>query len=378
MRILWHSHSPLTATGYGVPTATMAPLLRDAGHEIFLSSFWGLPQEISLYQGIPVLNADDKKYGVTVVPQIAAMNNIDVIVTLMDVFVFRPEDVNAWGKPVIHWFPVDTVGTIGGCDRNYFSRSKAVPVVMSYYGAEMMRQAGFEAEGIPYPVDPVFAPDADRRSAIRAKAGFDGKFVVGINASSMERKGWPEQLSAFARLHREHPGEVILAANTALQGPVFVLDIAESLGIPQGAIRWSIPGFHDAAALADWYRSLDVLCSCTYAEGFCLPVAEAQACGTPVIVTDAPPVNRETGLRGRKVPGEPIWSSAHHAWWTRPSITGIHEALEGAFTARDDIPDPEAAEYIRENYAPGKIMSLWEPVLDRAAGKGKLTWRSRG
>ena len=40
--------------------------------------------------------------------------------------------------------------------------------------------------------------------------------------------------------------------------------------------------------MAGWYRSLDVLSACSYGEGFGLPILEAQACGSPAIVTDAP------------------------------------------------------------------------------------------
>ena len=200
----------------------------------------------------------------------------------------------------------------------------------------------------------------------------DGKFAVGINAAAVERKAWPEQIEAYARLWREHPGDVILLARTTPDGPV----PAALRGLPAGAVRLISPGVPQAG-LASWYRSLDVLSACSYAEGFCLPVLEAQACGTPVIVTDAPPVSTETGLPGRHVACEPLWNPAHNAWWHRPSVTALHEALEAAFSARrDPAPSLDAAAHARK-YAVSEIAPLWAALIRERATAGTFTFQLR-
>jgi glycosyltransferase involved in cell wall biosynthesis len=366
-------------TGYGIPTALWLPRLREAGHEVTAAAFAGQPQEVSLHKGIPVLNADDGKYGATVLAGIAQACAADVIVTLMDAWVFSPGALDSAGR-VGHWMPVDTT-PLSALDQAYLKGSRAVPIAMSRYGAQTLGDAGFPAQCVPYAFDPqVFFPDEADRAKTRAGLGLGDKFATGINAANVERKAWPEQLAAYARLWREHPGQVVLLANVSQSGPVPVAAIAAQLGLPDEAIQWSVPGLMDQTALASWYRALDVLSAATYAEGFGLPAAEAQACGTPVIVTDAPPLSTETGLPGRKAACEPVWTF-HQAWWRRPSIAALHEALEDAYSARGEREKDSAiaAEHAAQ-YAVDAVAPLWEPVLEQVASgnRSRLTFQRGG
>ena len=236
--------------------------------------------------------------------------------------------------------------------------------------------AGLDGAAIPYACDPaVFRPDAADRVRARRDAGVDGTFTVGINAAAVERKAWPEQLEAYARLWREHPGDVILLARTSPS----VQGIARDLGLPPEAIRWTAPGDTGQAGLASWYRTLDVLSACTYAEGFCLPVLEAQACGTPVIVTDAPPVSTETGLPGRHVACEPLWNPMHKAWWHRPSVTALHEALEAAYAApaSERAAASTAAAAHARKYAISAVAPWWAALLEERAAAGTFNFQLR-
>jgi glycosyltransferase involved in cell wall biosynthesis len=197
---------------------------------------------------------------------------------------------------------------------------------------------------VPYTYDQsLFYPDdTQRESAI---------FTVGINAAPVPRKAWAEQLAAFTRLHRNHPGEVILKVNCAA-------DPSQSIRLPEAAFQWT-SGLSDEE-MAGWYRSLDVLSACSYGEGFGLPILEAQACGTPVIVTDSAPVNEEPGLLACKVACKPIWNDMYHAYWHKPSVTKLHEALEDAFAKRER--DPAIAEYVKK-YTVDSVAPQWEAIL---------------
>lgn len=373
MKILWHSHSPAVATGYGTPTALWLPKLRDMGHEVVASAFYGQVQEITSYQGIPVVNSDDGKYGATVLRDLADANGADVIVTLMDTWVLDPAVFR--GRRSVHWFPVDT-RPLSPLDGQFLRQSEGFPVAMSEYGKTALADAGFYGAAIPYAFDPaVFCPDDEDRAAARRDGNLDGMFAVGINAANVERKAWPEQLTAFAMLWHEHPGEVVLLANTSRRGPVNLDAIVRSLSLPAEAIRWSISGLMGGQGLATWYRSLDVLSACSYAEGFCLPVVEAQAAGTPVIVTGHPPVSEEAGLHGQHVAYELSWSQLHQAWWQRPSVAALHAALEKAFAGRER--DPAIVSYV-EKYSADEVAPQWAEILDWAAGGSRARKVERG
>lgn len=342
------------------------------GHEVTASAFTGMTARTSEYQGIPVINSDDGRFGATRLAELAA--GADMVITLMDIWALPPGALGALKVPAVNWIPVDT-SPLSALDERYFRYSRGFPVAMSEHGGKMLAAAGLDGTAIPYAYDPaVFFPDDEDREQGRRDAGLDGRFAVGINAAAVERKAWPEQLHACARLWREHPGDVILLARTTRDGPV--PGALAGLDLPADAIRWTAPGASQAG-LASWYRSLDVLCACSYAEGFCLPVVEAQACGCPVIVTDAPPVSSEAGLPGRHVACEPLWNPVHRAWWHRPSVAAIHEALEAAFAARNDRASSVSAAAHARKYAVSEIAPQWAVLIRERAKAGTFTFQMR-
>jgi glycosyltransferase involved in cell wall biosynthesis len=98
------------------------------------------------------------------------------------------------------------------------------------------------------------------------------------------RKNSQLLLEAFAASRRDDsiPHALVLA------GPVdrsAVLGDASRLGLTDHVV---IAGPLSDAELADAYRGATALCMPSRYEGFGLPVLEAMACGTPVIVSDSP------------------------------------------------------------------------------------------
>ena len=118
--------------------------------------------------------------------------------------------------------------------------------------------------------------------------------------------------------------------------------------------------------LAAFYRGLDVLSLCSYGEGFGLPLIEAQACGVPVVTTDASAMSELCGA-GWLVSGTPFWAPGHGAWWKRPDTDDIEQAYEAAWAAREDGKMPalkESARAFALNYDIDRVFSQYMvPVL---------------
>ena len=369
MKIIWHSHSPRVKTGYGTPTALLLPRFRDLGHEVIASAFFGESEDISSFEGIPVYNTNDQKYGVTILKQLADGFQADLIITHMDAWALDPEAINAIRRKVAHWSTADT-NPLGELDRAYYSRSASSRLCMSRFSARMLTEGGFPAQYVPYGFNPeIFYPDDVDRKESREAIHLGDTFTVGINSANVERKGWPEMLQAFARFAEQHPGKVMLFANTNLNGALPLASMAQKAGIPPESVRWGIPGLTSQAQLASWYRTIDVLMSCPYGEGFGIPLLEAQACGTPVITTDMPPLNDEVGTPGWHAATEPLWSAMHQSWWQRPSIAAIHQCLEEAFTSNRAACSQAAVSHA-STYEVGNVIPIWTAVIEKVM-KGK-------
>jgi len=107
--------------------------------------------------------------------------------------------------------------------------------------------------------------------------------------STVPRKRIDVLLRVLAKVRTGFPGVRLLRAGGRLTAEQRRL--AEELGLT-GAIE-ELP-FLDRRELAALYRRAWLLLQPSAAEGFGLPVAEAQSCGTPVVASDLP-VMREVG-----------------------------------------------------------------------------------
>lgn len=255
----------------------------------------------------------------------------DLLITLCDSYVLRPDVLSQ--MRVACWTPVDCAPA----DPNEIALmqyAQVRPVAMSRFAAESLPGSVY----IPHGVDTtVFAPSDDKQ-ALREQAGVDpDAFVIGINAANHDllRKGFPEQFRAFRFFLADHDSAVLLVHSAAVEKNALDLEaLARACGIAdhvqfvdQTAYR---SGMITARDMADWYNTLDVLSNCSYAEGFGIPVIEAQACGVPVVVTDFGSMAELCGA-GWKVPGEPFWVRLHQAWWCQPDVYAIHEAYCQAY-----------------------------------------------
>jgi len=114
--------------------------------------------------------------------------------------------------------------------------------------------------------------------------------------------------------------------------------------------------------MAQIYTRTDVLLSASAGEGFGLPVLEAQACGTRVIVSNFSAQPELVG-DGWCAQVQPQWNPAQHQWFATPLVHSIVEGLEAAFEAGGG--HSQQAVDFAAGYAADKVFAeRWVPLLE--------------
>lgn len=380
MRVLLHSNGPTTPTGYGVQTALLARRLRDAGHEVAISVYWGHQTGLGNWEGIPLLPCAGESYGNDILHE-HAIRWFDGdplggwVIPIMDVFglnnpLLRDFNVAAW-TPIDHDPVPEAV-------LEFFRRTEAVPVAMSEWGKDLLAKQGVDAFYVPLSVDTgIFRPIPDAK---RVCGISDDRFVVMMNGMNkgwaMHRKGYPEAFLAFGQFARNHPDALLYVHaeqwGVYAQG-INLIELAAKCGIGENQIKFVDQyayrcGFIPQEQLAAVYSAADVLLAPSRGEGFCIPLIEAQACGTPVIVTDFSAQSELVGA-GWKLPAQPDWEAAQGAWMAKVDIPALMQALEESYEERgSEINRDCAIAKAREYDADLVFDTLWKPVLDQMGG----------
>lgn len=384
MRIIILSNGPWMGSGYGQQCGLLATRLRDLGHDIAICSYAGLHQTTAEFDGIPVYPGGiNGAIGMDVIAHHYARHKADVCLALSDAWALAPRVMRL--LRTVCWMPVDQ-DPLSVMNTQFLRESQATPLAFARFGQRVLGQAGFDAGYIPHAIDTQMYAPRDK-AAQRAEAGLSpDTFVIAANWANRDkyRKGAFEQLAAFALFHRRHPDSKILL-HMALEHPKG-LDlplILDQLGVPSNVSGAGDPaaifcnqgayaaGEIPAQVLAEQlYGPADLYSGCSYAEGFGLPILEAEACGVPTVVTRGSAMT-EVGAPGWLVDAEPFWVPPHEAKWDRPPIAGIAAAYEEAWQAREDGTLAERGVAAREHalaYDADLIAAtMWKPYLDGLA-----------
>src|SRR5215469_14682829 len=291
-RILWHSTAPWAPSGYGTQTQIWIRELKRLGHEVIVSSYWGIQGGATQWEGMTILPGFGPNYCSQSLYQHAKNFNADLVITLGDVWVM---DANLLRElPIAHWLPGDC-RPMSLADRNVVAASGAELIAMSKFGLERFKNAGFNALYVPHGIDTEQFYPMDNIPELKHACGLEeDQFVIGLNQANNDaiRKALPEQMLAFAKFSRNHP-DAIMTLHTGVhqEGGQDLEAVAENLGILDKVrvvdqYRYAA-GMISPSDLNEWYNVIDVLSQAVYAEGFGLPIMEAQAAGTPVITTNA-------------------------------------------------------------------------------------------
>lgn len=394
MKFLVHSNGPTVSTGYGVQCANLIRRLRDDGHKVAVSVTYGQQGSVGSWEGIRLY------------PVGYEVNSNDVLHLHAAHFFGEGEEGNpdsdrtGWILPLLDvwcmvnprlcefnmaaWAPVDHSPVPPGVLQFFQRNPEAIPVAMSRFGEREFFAAGLNPAYIPLSVDTsVIKPTPflqTRNGPVPCRDVFgipEGAFVVGMVAMNKgwarDRKGFNEAFRAFGAFRRNHPDAVLFMHTEKFGGAegINLVELANACGIPEHAIVWSdqyayrlgIPPAMMAAA----YSAMDVLLAPSHGEGFCVPMVEAQACGTPVIACEFSAQAELIGA-GWGVKGQPEWDPAQKANYVVPFIHDIVRCLEEAYALPLDERKAmsESAFRFAQSYDADVVYdTYWRPFIAR-------------
>jgi glycosyltransferase involved in cell wall biosynthesis len=232
----------------------------------------------------------------------------------------------------------------------------------------------------------LFHPEGPRSKPAGAK-GFVFLFVGG----AIPRKGVDLLAEAYGRAFSSRDDVTLIVkeigSDTFYRHMSLVKDLHRRAGRRNGPHLQVLSGEIDDAALAALYRAADAFVLPYRAEGFAMPVAEAMACGRPVIVTAAGPapefVPAELGywVPARRAlvpePPPPLGALAGDFTWFEPDVDALAARMREVFENRAEAArrGAAAANHIRRTLAWQCVSRLYlervEVLVDCGAGSAR-------
>ena len=373
MRLNWFSNSPAATTGYGVQTKLFVPRLAkllDGG--ISVTAFFGVQSGVLNINGIKVYPNFKHPYGQDVIGAHATWDQADAVVTLVDAWVIENQNIDV---PWFPWFPVDHEPMPANVLAKV--RQAAKPIVMSKFGKRMAEQVGLDVWYVPHGVDTSIFKPLDRIEARDHLKWPQDKFIVGMIAANKDnpsRKAFHEQIAAFATLHAIHPDTMLyLHTDDGTHGGngINLVKFIRRMGLTIGEDVLICDqymnglGFPDSY-MVDVYNGLDVLTNVAMGEGFGIPILEAQACGTPVIVGDWTSMSELcfAGWKVDKAEAMPVYHDFFDAFQWQATAGAIADRMEQAYAAWNDYDLRNQARRGALPYdADDVTRKYWKPVL---------------
>ena len=381
-KIVMVSNAPTgTPTGYSQQTAQLALRAKAAGHDISISANHGAPVNME-WEGIKIHAEGLVKYSNDAAPENIALaaQSGGFGLTLFDTWVGVNE---MWHVlPIVAWVPVDHDPVPPLVAAWCLKGNNKHIVAMSKHGEQALLACGVPRERltyIPHAIDrSVFKAEGPTlRTELRVPQDAHLTMITAMNKG--KRKSYPEMLRGWTQFAKRHE-DAYLYIHTDRFGHLDGINLIPLLKImdaPAERIRWvntaHMRGGIAPETVAALMRSADVLLATSRGEGFGLPVIEAQAVGTPVIVTNHTAQPELVRKYGHIVEGQLDYDDFQVAYYKIPWIKDIDDRLEMSWCAkRDNVIDRAALAATMDEYDADKVYAeKWEPLF-RSIESGKI------
>ena len=384
--MLW-TPVPWAPTGYGKNSKNLALRLKETRHKVAIQSYVGLRYDTIEWNGIKVFpRVRGEKMGTNSIQYRNRKWQPDLIVQHFDVWTLGPNFLKEHPElPVASYTPVDHK-PLPLIVRKAQRGAKEI-IAMSKFAKKMYAKNNILSTYIPHAVETdVFKP-VDKEKA-REKVGVDkDKFMLlSVATNKGPRKNIPNTLRAYKKFIEDpkiDEDEVLFHLHTypnqdphnpkGFELPIIFNSLFDkpSRFIKRTAKHRYVYGLTDKE-MNYLYNAADVLIQTTMAEGFGIPVIEAFATGTPVIMTDfttGPELIGENEDRGWLVDVAELWPMQRtSAWQAVPDTEDIYKKMKLAYL--DDkgrkIKGKKALKHAKQQYDWDYVFKeYWMPFFDK-------------
>lgn len=373
LRILLASNAGWAPSGYGTQIQSLAPRLQAHGHKLAVSAFFGLQGGQIEWQGIHHYPAGYKPYGQDVIPLHANDWKADIVITLIDAWVLDP-NLHKFCR-LCPWAPIDHKPV----PKKILERLKDSWAILSYskYAVDQLNRVGLRSYYIPHGVEIDDFRPLENRKEVRSKFGVpDNSFVVGMVAANQTgyptRKGFERIMPAVKQLLMDGYDDLILYIHTLPTpelGGVNLIETIKLFGL-EDHVYLPRPDVYPMGGMSrehmnELYNTFDVYAMPSNAEGFGLPLIEAQAAGVPVMATDFTSMT-ELCSSGWLIKPKTTYMTPLLAYQCLASVSSIKERIAYAYDNRDEVIEKgkEARKFAEGYNWDSVVEDEWIPTLE--------------
>lgn len=385
LRLLYSSNAIWSKSGYGVQGMSLLPRLAELDvfgknrSNIANFAWYGMQGGTHEIEGFKMYPAGVDPYGNDIIQAHTRNFNANVVVTLIDAWVLQ--DIAKKVAPALWlpWLPIDHTPVpdkvLEGISGAY------LPLTYSKWGSQLLANQGVKNYYIPHGIEPSVYKIIDDPAIVEFKKNYlrcEGHLTVMIAANKgyPDRKGFQQQLRAWAEFSRNKPDARLYLHTepTPMYQGLNLPKLCQALGIADKVVfpdRYNYFMGFPPEYMAYVYNAANVLMAASMAEGFGIPIIEAQACGTPVITVNFSSCPELIRYGTITEPLDIFWTPLE-AWQCWPSALAVKDALEenyqewldnGKYKNHDESVKASVAIY--NEFSWDNIVSMqWKPLME--------------